>query len=99
MYGTIDCKIVIIPTPYFRFINTCFKLIVFIYRHWSSRINDYVVRKIYSDNLEGAPVVEIIFSLNTDGSSVDLTSVANQALKLRKMGRIQSIVLKPQKQS
>lgn len=91
MYDKIDCKIEITSAPYFKFVKTFFKVILFIYKHWRSRVNNCVVRKVYQDDLEGKPVVEIILTLNIDGSLSDIVYTANQAATLNKMDCIQGI--------
>ena len=88
MGNIVNCRILIDNRSWFRLIRALIPLFKLMHKYWKSRFKTVSSRKGYADILKTRPVLELVFSLKTDGSMSDLADIATDVLIIQRINGV-----------
>lgn len=82
------CRILINNTNDFHLVLTCFAVNKLMYKCWKGKIRWQDCRKSYAGISKPKPILDLIYSLKTDGSASELNKLADIVSNIHNMDGI-----------
>ena len=84
----IHCRIWINDTDNVQLVETCSDVDNLMHKHWDDRIRCQYCGKAYADISKTKPILDLIYSLETDGSMSELTEFADVVFDILNMNDV-----------